>query len=118
MSHETTSSTAQQRRTLLEDELARYVRVLREQYAPERILLFGSLASDIIGEWSDIDLVIIKKTEQRFLDRICEVMHLLKPPVGVDILVYTPEEFDQLSWERPFVREEILRKGKVLYERE
>lgn len=107
-----------QRHALLEAELARYVQVLRESYAPQRILLFGSLASGQVREWSDIDLVIIKETEQKFLDRTREVMELLKPRVGVDILVYTPEEFAQLSRDRPFVRTEIVEKGKVLYERE
>jgi len=112
------SSVAATRRALLEAELARIVQVLREQYAPQRILLFGSLASGQVGEWSDIDLVIVKETDRRFLDRIREVMQLLRPQVGMDILVYTPEEFAELSRERPFVREEILQKGRVLYERE
>ncbi|MFN3742678.1 MAG: nucleotidyltransferase domain-containing protein [Anaerolineales bacterium] len=106
------------RRALLEAELERCVQVLRTHYAPQRILLFGSLASGNVEEWSDIDLVIIKETERKFLDRTCEVMELLKPQVGVDILVYTPEEFAQLSQDRPFVRREIVEKGKVLYERE
>ncbi|MGB9873169.1 MAG: nucleotidyltransferase domain-containing protein [Anaerolineae bacterium] len=118
MSNGINPSTIQQRRALLQAELARYVQMLCEQYAPERILLFGSLASGEVEEWSDIDLVIVKETQQKFLDRIREVMGLLKPRVGVDILVYTPEEFARLSQERPFVREEILRKGRVLYERE
>ncbi len=106
------------RRALLEAELARYVQALREHYSPQRILLFGSLASGRVNEWSDIDLVIIKETRQKFLDRIREVMQLLKPKVGVDILVYTPEEFAQLKEARAFVREEIVAKGRVLYERE
>ena len=106
------------RRALLEAELARYVRILREQYAPQRILLFGSLASGQVDEWSDVDMVIVKETNRRFLDRIRDVMQLLQPQVGMDILVYTPEEFAQLSRERPFVRQEILQKGRVLYERE
>jgi predicted nucleotidyltransferase len=113
----TTDEKAVQRHALLEAELTRYVKQLQEVYHPERILLFGSLASGRVGEWSDIDLVIIKESRQTFLDRIREVMHLLQPRVGVDILVYTPEEFAQLSRERPFVREEIIAKGKVLYER-
>jgi predicted nucleotidyltransferase len=112
------SSVAATRRVLLEAELARIVQVLREQYAPQRILLFGSLASGQVGEWSDIDLVIVKETDRRFLDRIREVMQLLQPQVGMDILVYTPQEFAQLSRERPFVRQEILQQGSVLYERE
>lgn len=105
------------RRAVLEAELARYVQLLREQYAPQRILLFGSLISGEIREWSDIDLVIIKETERKFLDRTREVLQLLRPQVGVDILVYTPDEFDQLVQQRAFVRDEIVGKGKVLYER-
>jgi len=106
------------RRALLEAELSRYVQILREQYTPQRILLFGSLTSGRVEEWSDIDLVIIKETDRKFLDRTREVMLLLKPQVGVDILVYTPEEFAQMSQQRTFVREEIEAKGRVLYERE
>jgi predicted nucleotidyltransferase len=104
------------RRELLEVELNRYLALLAEQYRPQKVLLFGSVAVDETGEWSDLDLVIIKETNRRFLDRIKEVMQLLRPRVGVDILVYTPAEFEQLSRERAFVRDEIVGKGKVLYE--
>lgn len=105
------------RQKLLEAELQRYLVVLQDEYQPERVLLFGSLAAGNTGEWSDIDLVIVKETDRRFLDRTKEVMQLLRPRVGVDILVYTPAEFARLSRERAFVRDEILRKGKVVYER-
>ncbi len=108
-------SAQSKRRTLLETELRRYILLLRNQYQPERVILFGSLAAGEIGEWSDIDLVIVKETEHRFLDRTKEVLQLLQPRVGVDILVYTPREFEQLSRERVFVRSEIQEKGKVLY---
>ncbi|MBS3966907.1 MAG: nucleotidyltransferase domain-containing protein [Truepera sp.] len=113
MAEQTVSS----QRATLEAELKRYLPLLREHYDPERILLFGSLAHGSASDWSDIDLVIVKETEKRFLDRTKEVMRLLEPRVGVDILVYTPAEFAQLSQERAFVREEIVSKGKVLYER-
>lgn len=109
-------SAQSKRRTLLETELRRYILLLRNQYQPERVILFGSLAAGEIGEWSDIDLVIVKETEHRFLDRTKEVLQLLQPRVGVDILVYTPREFEQLSRERVFVRSEIQEKGKVLYD--
>ncbi|MGB4205937.1 MAG: nucleotidyltransferase domain-containing protein [Bacteroidales bacterium] len=105
------------RRAVLDAEVARYVQLLREQYAPQRILLFGSLTSGEVKEWSDIDLVIVKETERKFLDRTREVLQLLRPQVGVDILVYTPDEFDQMAQQRAFVRDEIVGKGKVLYER-
>jgi predicted nucleotidyltransferase len=108
---------AEERRTLLEAELGRWVRLLIENYNPQRILLFGSLATGEVDEWSDVDLVVVKETSLRFLDRIREVLELLHPRVGVDVLVYTPEEFDRLTQERGFVRQEILEKGQLLYER-
>jgi len=105
------------RKAILERELNRYLRILIESYQPEKILLFGSVAKGEIREWSDLDLVIIKNTDSPFLDRIKEVMELLQPRIGVEILVYTPKEFEQLSRERPFVRNEIVNRGRVLYER-
>ena len=106
-----------QRRALLEAELARYVQLLREHYAPQLILLFGSLAAGETKAWSDIDLVVVKETDKRFLDRTREVLQLLRPQVGVDILVYTQAEFAELARQRAFVRDEIVGKGRVLYER-
>jgi predicted nucleotidyltransferase len=75
------------------------------------------MATGNLHEWSDIDLVIVKETNQRFLERTKEVMQLLQPKVGLDVLVYTPAEFAQLYQERAFVRDEIVNKGRVLYER-
>ncbi len=105
------------RKSLLESELNRYLEILIGTYRPEKVILFGSMAQGETGEWSDLDLVIIKETDLPFLDRIKEVMKLLRSRVGVDILVYTPEEFEHLSRERAFVRNEIVNKGKILYER-
>jgi predicted nucleotidyltransferase len=105
------------RREVLKTELNRCLVLLVEQYRPESVLLFGSMVRDETVEWSDLDLVIIKETNLRFLDRIKEVMELLRPRVGMDILVHTPTEFERLSRERNFVRHEIVGKGRVHYER-
>lgn len=112
-----TVDNASERRALMEDELQRCLSVLRTNYQPQKVLLFGSMADGNTGEWSDLDLVIIKETNQRFLDRIKEVIQILQPRIGMDILVYTPDEFEHLSRERAFLRREIVEKGKVLYER-
>lgn len=47
---------ARARRQLLEADLARWVEVLRQCYDPVRILVFGSLATDQVDEWSDVAL--------------------------------------------------------------
>lgn len=113
---ETTLSVERKQR--LEKELTRFVQLLTEHNDPERIIVFGSLASGEIHAWSDIDLVIIEETDQSFLQRSRTVRRLLQPAVGADILVYTPEEFERMRQERPFVQDEILAKGVVVYERD
>jgi predicted nucleotidyltransferase len=105
------------RKQLLERELARYVRLLTEHGDPDRVIVFGSLVTGQIHAWSDIDLIIVEQTDRPFLQRLRHVRRLLQPKVGTDILVYTPEEFEQLRQERPFFQEEILAKGRVVYER-
>ena len=108
---------SQERRQSLEKELARWLPLLIEHQDPDKIIVFGSYSADQIHEWSDLDMVIVKETAARFLDRTREILLLLKPRVGLDVLVYTPEEFEQLRQERAFVRNEIVQKGKVIYER-
>jgi predicted nucleotidyltransferase len=111
------SSIALERKQLLEQELKRYLSLLTGHDQPERVILFGSLVGGNVRPESDIDLVIVKQTELSFWKRLREMRRLLQPRVGTDILVYTPNEFEQLSRERPFFRDEILGKGRVIYER-
>jgi hypothetical protein len=54
------------RKKLLEQELARYVRLLTKHGNPEKVILFGTLATGRIHEWSDIDLVVVEQTELSF----------------------------------------------------
>lgn len=105
------------RAALLREELTRSVRIILSQMQPRLVLLFGSLATGRVGEWSDLDLVIVAETTLPFYDRIKDVIRQVRPKVGMDILVYTPQEWDLLAKESAFVREEIIGKGRVLYER-
>ena len=99
-------------------ELQRVLNILIRDYHPDRIILFGSLVSGDIHPWSDIDLVIIKATGRRFADRLVDVALLCDSDVGLDCLVYTPQEFDQMvTAGNPFIRE-VLKTGQVLYERQ
>nr|WP_269207945.1 nucleotidyltransferase domain-containing protein [Thermoanaerobacterium thermosaccharolyticum] len=79
-------------------------------------MLFGSLAKNEINEWSDIDLIVIKDTDKPFYERLEEVIEIVKPDIGVDIIVYTPEEVEEMR-ESLFYTEEVLKKGKIIYER-
>lgn len=101
---------------MLNQEIQKIVQQLIQHYQPEKIILFGSAAFGKTSRWSDIDLVAIKKTNKRFYERIGEVSALIPHSVPVDILVYTPEEFRQMTVDNYFIKNEVIRKGKVVYE--
>jgi HEPN domain-containing protein/predicted nucleotidyltransferase len=104
---------AEERRERLWSELQRVRQVLAQDPRVHRLFLFGSLATGEVHEWSDLDLVVIMDTPLGFVDRGLEVRRLVRPGVGTDIVVYTPEEFRRLQ-QRLFVQEEMLRKGVVV----
>jgi predicted nucleotidyltransferase len=109
--------TVQDREKSLKEELSRIVAVIQSEYDPERIVLFGSLASEAVHEWSDIDLLVIKKTNKRPIERTMEVARLIQPRVGIDLFVYTPEEFNLLIREGYAFLLNILKTGKTMYEK-
>src|ERR1044071_1366853 len=102
----------------LRRELKRIVRRLVRNYAPEKIILFGSLARQSEGIWSDIDLAVIKKSRRRFIDRLGDVLLAVNPKEAVDILVYTPEEVQKMEEQKNFFwTHDINAQGKILYQR-
>jgi len=86
-------------------------------YEPEKIILFGSLARGDADRYSDIDLVVIKRTDKRFVERLVEAARYLDLPVSVDLFVYTPEEFEVMAENaNPFI-ERVRSEGRIIYER-
>ena len=61
-----------------------------------RAYAFGSLARGEQDEWSDLDLLLVRKTNLEFFDRIREVMNLVGDLGAVDLLIYTPDELNEL----------------------
>jgi len=109
--------TLEERQKLLTDELRRIVQIIKNEYDPERIILFGSMAGKRIHEWSDIDLLVIKKTSKRLIDRTLEVGRLVHPRVGIDLFIYTPEEYELLLRERSSFLLSVLETGETVYEK-
>ena len=103
------------RRSRLEAALPGMVERLKTLGA-KRVVLFGSLARGEVGKRSDVDLIVVLDAPGRFLDRLALVDEALRDrDVPLDALVYTSDEFAELSRSRPFVRR-ALREGRVLYE--
>ena len=103
------------RKKILEKELKRIVDIIVRNYSPEKIILFGSLTKGDIHEWSDIDLIIIKFTEDDPWERAIKVDRFIEHKVPVDILIYTPEEVRQRLAMNDYFVKEFSEQGKVLY---
>jgi len=85
------------------------------EYDPEKIVLFGSRAKGNFDEESDVDLFIIKKTNDSHIERAMKVDELFFPrDFGLDIIVRTPEEVEQ-SYKNNFFIQDIFKNGKILY---
>ncbi len=109
--------TLEERKQSLQDELQRIIEVIKTEYHPEKIVLFGSLAAGDVHEWSDIDLLIVKETPKRPIERTLELFRLIRPKVGVDLFIYTPEEYEVLLKEKFSFLMSILKTGKTVYEK-
>ena len=100
-----------------EEEIQRLVEKIAKKYKPEKIILFGSFAWGKAGVDSDVDLLIIKKTDKKRIERNLEVKKIINGSLPVDILVYTPKEIEKsIDEDKNLFIEDILRNGKMIYD--
>ncbi len=91
---------------------------IADELKPEKIILFGSYAYGTPNPHSDVDLLVVLKTNTSLKERSWKVSRLLLPrPFPVDILVKTPKELETALRSGDFFLKEIMTRGKVLYER-
>jgi predicted nucleotidyltransferase len=99
------------------DVLKKKLHPLFKKHGIEKAILFGSHARNEASSHSDIDLILIKNTKLRFLDRYDGVLASFSqalPEWNVDLLIYTPEELAAIS-HRNFIKQ-ALKEGITLYE--
>ncbi len=85
-------------------------------YAPQKIVLFGSYARGEAHEGSDIDLMLIKETSKRFIDRIGDVIKLNNTLLPLEPLVYSPLELETMKKERRDFIMTIEEEGIEIYD--
>jgi len=82
-------------------------------------LLFGSLARGTQSERSDIDLIVVRQTNERFVERPTEILMMLYEKLrgwAIDVLVYTPEEYERMLAHGNFFLTRAVREGRIVYE--
>ena len=101
-----------------QEQIEKIAAKIAQEYKPEKIILFGSYAWGKPTEDSDVDLFIIEKTEEpKRMRQIKLRKWLFGSGLPMDLIVYTPEEVRERLKIKDFFIEEIINKGKVIYER-
>ncbi len=101
-----------------EREIKRIVKRIADEYQPLKVILFGSHAWGRPTEDSDIDLLIVKETSDRFIDRWVAVRDLIADSarrIPVEPIVLTPQELDRRIERGDQFFQRIVTHGKLLY---
>ncbi len=93
-----------------------FVAVVRGTISPCRIILFGSRAKGVARKDSDYDFLLISPvfTQWEFEERGAKIYRLKREiPAAMDILCYTPAEFEQKKQMLGIVQEAVKRGVEV-----
>lgn len=83
-------------------------------HGAERIILFGSRAKGTEREQSDIDICIVAQTPNK--RRLAALLSAeIECELPIDILVYTPDEWDECIKDETSFASKIIKEGMVLY---
>ena len=80
----------------LQDRILVAQRLRRHLAGATRAFVFGSVARGEADEWSDLDLVVVAETERTFFERFRDFAGLYEVCPRLDLLVYTPAEFERM----------------------
>ena len=81
-----------------------------------KAIIFGSRARGTDTKMSDIDLLIVVETDQRWFKRFLEFEGLydMFPKCHLELFIYTPNELQKIA-HRPFMKS-IMNEGVSIYE--
>jgi uncharacterized protein len=98
-----------------QEALKAFTERLVEAFAPEQVILFGSMARGTVGVESDADVLVVMPFEGRALDKILEIRNVCQPEFPLDMLLWRPEDIPRrYRWGDPFIRD-ALDHGVVLH---
>lgn len=95
--------------------LNQYLKKVNKKFKINKAILFGSRARD---DWllnSDVDLILISKDFENipFVQRMSEVIEYWDEYIDLEVICYTPEEFNKLS-KMVTIAKEAKEKGIVI----
>lgn len=99
----------------IQQEINKITAKIAEEFSPEKIILFGSWAWGTPNANSDVDLLVVKDTDNtrelaRRIDDLIFPRH-----IPLDIIVYRPGQLEARSQSGDFFSQTVLKEGKVVY---
>lgn len=103
----------------MNDDLSRVIEEIKNiiigKFNPQKIILFGSCAREDANP-HDIDLFIVSESNLRIDIRGQKVREILPRQYPIDVVVYTPEEYEKYEGVKGSFLNSILNSGKAIYE--
>jgi len=98
--------------------LKKIVDIIARSADPDRIILFGSRSKGTQTQKSDYDICVIKRGVKHRRELAMKLYcDLYGVGVPVDVIVETPEKFDEFK-DNPFmIYHDIAQQGRIIYEK-
>jgi predicted nucleotidyltransferase len=89
---------------------------IRREFAPQKIILFGSHSGGNPDMDSDVDLLVVMPFQGKPWRVAVDIRERIKSALPLDLLVRTPDQLqERLALHDSFITD-IVTRGKVLYE--
>lgn len=95
-------------------ELENIKKQIIENYQPKEIILFGSMAKGVFKDNSDIDLCIIKDTDDK-KNLLTEMYVNIDSSIPFDLVLYTVEEWNKCVYDKSSFAYVINSTGVKIY---
>ncbi len=104
----TSSTPTHQAPLVTREALQAFTQRLVERFAPEKVILFGSMARGEARWDSDADLLVVMPFEGRPQDTVKAMRNACKPDFPLDLHLRRPQDMaPRYRWGDPFIREAI-----------
>ena len=99
---------------------------IRETFGPAlksggalKAVVFGSYARGEADQYSDLDIIVVAETDKKFFKRQEDFQGIFDVwRRGLDMLIYTPAELDDMLAEHRAFFELALEEGVTIYEKQ
>ncbi len=98
-------------------DITRFGARIAEQFAPEKIILFGSYAYGEPTNDSDVDLLVIMPYNGSAREKAFEIRSAFSREFPLDLIVRSKEELQIRLGMNDYFLKEITERGRVIYER-